>query len=247
MNSKTRVLLVDDEEQLAEELADFLRLSGLAVVVRHNAIDSIQALNSDPTISHLVTDISIGPLSGLELLRKVKQTPHGARLRCIVFSGHASVDNLLAALRLGVADFLPKPVGGPELLDAIRRCSTPDAEPGAEAAASLDPASLLLAARKRRDALFGPQLFEDPVWNMLLDLRDSSLRGRPVTVSDLCSASGSSQTTALRRLNELQAMGLIERNPDARDRRRIFVRSTERGDRLMETFATWFSSMVGSS
>lgn len=247
MNSKIRVLLVDDEEQLAEELADFLRLSGLAVVVRHNAIDSIQVLNSDPTISHLVTDISIGPLSGLELLRKVKQTPHGARLRCIVFSGHASVDNLLAALRLGVADFLPKPVGGPELLDAIRRCSTPDAEPGAEAAASLDPASLLLAARKRRDALFGPQLFEDPVWNMLLDLRDSSLRGKPVTVSDLCSGSGSSQTTALRRLNELQAMGLIERNPDARDRRRIFVRSTERGDRLMETFATWFSSMVGSS
>ena len=246
MQSKTRVLLVDDDEQLAEELGEFLGLNGLQVTIRYNAIDAIQALNSDPKISHLITDISLGPLSGLELLRKVKQMPRGVNLRYLVLSGYSNVDNVLAALRLGVSDFLPKPVGGHELLDAVLRSVAPESAAGVDGANAPEAASLLLAVRKQRDALFGPHLFEDPVWNMLLDLRESTLRGKSITVTDLCSSSGVSQTTALRRLNELEAMHLVERSPDPSDRRRIFVHSTARADRLMETFTDWFTSALGS-
>ena len=73
----------------------------------------------------------------------------------------------------------------------------------------------------------------------MLDLYSSTLRGRTVAVSDLCIASGTSATTALRRLHVLVDLGLIKRVPDPADRRRVLVKQTPRGRDAMDQFAEW--------
>ena len=81
----------------------------------------------------------------------------------------------------------------------------------------------LLRARRLRDEHFGAGLFEDPAWDMLLDLYAAELEGVRVSVSSLCIAAAVAPTTALRWIGRLSEQGLLERVPDPRDRRRAFI------------------------
>lgn len=93
-----------------------------------------------------------------------------------------------------------------------------------------------LRARRLRDGFFGPGLFEDPAWDMLLDLRAAELEGTRVSVSSLCIAAAVPPTTALRWVGRLVGDGLIERRPDPRDRRRAFVALSPRGAAAMRGY-----------
>ena len=85
--------------------------------------------------------------------------------------------------------------------------------------------------------MFGlPGLFEDPAWDMLLDLFAAELEGRQVLVSSLCIASAVAPTTALRWINKLIAVGLLERQPDTLDRRRAFVALTPRASTCLNDY-----------
>lgn len=239
------VLLVEDDEELASELIESAQLADISMFSVTSAAEAIRVLDQRSELRTVVTDIMLGDISGLELLRKLSKLAPERRVRSIVLSGHSTVDHVLNALRLGVVDFLPKPIMPEEFIDAVRRAQGPPAK--GRSSGNLqhgDAAELLLKARQKRDSIFGPELFEDPAWNIMLDLYSSTLSGRTVTVSDLCIASGTSSTTALRRLGTLAEMGLIARVPDASDRRRVLVTQTQAGRESMDRFAEWFRHEV---
>ena len=98
----------------------------------------------------------------------------------------------------------------------------------------------LLRARRLRDGFFGAGLFEDPAWDMLLDLFAAELEGAEVSVSSLCIAAAVAPTTALRWVGRLTDAGLFERRPDPQDRRRAFVGLSARGSAAMRGY---FSSL----
>ena len=94
----------------------------------------------------------------------------------------------------------------------------------------------LIRARSSRTSFFDSELFGDPCWDMLLDLMLARLDGKQVSVSSLCIAANVPSTTALRRLDELIAASLVERVPDADDRRRIHVRLTDAAVQRIERY-----------
>lgn len=116
-----------------------------------------------------------------------------------------------------------------------------------EAARNTRPASpcalaeVLLRQRRQREAVFGQHLFADPCWDMLLDLYVSRSKGlRPVSVSSLCIASAVPATTALRWINALVQEGLVARQPDLRDKRRVLVSLTDEGSQKLDILlAKW--------
>lgn len=81
----------------------------------------------------------------------------------------------------------------------------------------------VIRARRLRDRFLGAGLFEDPAWDMLLDLFAARLEDRRVSVSSLCIAAAVAPTTALRWINKLLGAGLFDREPDPADRRRAFI------------------------
>ena len=96
------------------------------------------------------------------------------------------------------------------------------------------------ATRRKRAAIFGnPELFGEPAWDILLDLYIAFVHEKPVSVSSACIGSAAPPTTGLRWLGVLAEHGLVAREQDPDDQRRVLVRLTERGANAMdEYFAT---------
>jgi hypothetical protein len=93
------------------------------------------------------------------------------------------------------------------------------------------------ALRRNRAAIFGnPELFGEPAWDILLDLHIAHAEGKPVSVSSACIGSAAPPTTGLRWLGVLAEEGLVVRENDADDHRRVLVRLTRTGIKAMERF-----------
>jgi hypothetical protein len=81
----------------------------------------------------------------------------------------------------------------------------------------------LIRARRLRDQFMPADLFADPAWDMMLDLMAARLAGEQVSVSSLCIAAAVPPTTALRWIRQLTDRGMLERQADPTDGRRVFI------------------------
>ena len=105
-----------------------------------------------------------------------------------------------------------------ELSAGIRRLAeslTPATEVDADFVRSI------IRMRRLRDETFGASLFADPAWDMMLDLLAAQLENRHVSVSSLCLAAAVPPTTALRWIALMEREGVIQREADPSDRRRV--------------------------
>ena len=93
-----------------------------------------------------------------------------------------------------------------------------------------------IKGRRLRDQFFGTGLFEEPGWDMILDLFAAELERTQVSVSSLCIAAAVAPTTALRWISKLTEAGLFERRPDPFDRRRAYMELSERASRAMRDY-----------
>ncbi|MBY9064112.1 winged helix DNA-binding protein [Sphingomonas yunnanensis] len=110
------------------------------------------------------------------------------------------------------------------------------AAPIAPVAISAAQLRAVVRARRLRDRFLGEGLFEDPAWDMLLDLYASHLERRRVSVSSLCIAAAVPPTTALRWITRLTERRLLARMPDPDDRRRVFIGLTDEAVRALQAY-----------
>ncbi|EZP50922.1 MULTISPECIES: MarR family winged helix-turn-helix transcriptional regulator [Sphingomonas] len=113
-------------------------------------------------------------------------------------------------------------------------------EPAVGAAVRAQEVRRLIQCRQLRSKFFGQfggeALFEDPAWDMLLDLFAAELEGAQVSVSSLCIAAGVAPTTALRWIAKMTELGLFIRHPDPTDRRRAFMTLSPRASEAMRAY-----------
>ncbi len=102
-----KVLLVDDEAEFVQTLAERLQIRGIETLV---AIDGIEALRlideEEPPI--VVLDVMMPGLGGLEVLQRLK-LGH-PNIQVILLTGHGSTKDGIEGMRLGGFDYLMKPV-----------------------------------------------------------------------------------------------------------------------------------------
>lgn len=83
---------------------------------------------------------------------------------------------------------------------------------------------------------FSDRIFADPAWLMLLDLMENHLQQKQVSVSSLYIVSGVSATTAARRLEEMEEVGLVARSLDPHDGRRQLVLLSEKALQMITNY-----------
>ncbi|MBN1917966.1 MAG: response regulator [Verrucomicrobia bacterium] len=111
---KRSILIVDDEATLAEAVADHFAAQGFDASTASTAEEALELVRLRP-FDVAVTDLKMPGMSGLELLRAVRGVPRAPAV--ILMSAYGTMDVVVEALRLGVADFLHKPV----VLEALTR------------------------------------------------------------------------------------------------------------------------------
>ncbi|MFC4296156.1 MarR family transcriptional regulator [Novosphingobium tardum] len=97
-------------------------------------------------------------------------------------------------------------------------------------------AEALYMGRRIRDKMFPQGLFGEPAWDILLDLYLAQANDKPLGVTAVCLGSQVPATTALRYIALLEDAGLVMREPDSADNRRILVQLTVAGTQSMESF-----------
>jgi len=105
------VLLVDDEPEILLEMSDYLHIKGFVCKTAPDAATALKIVDEDQDIGLVITDIRMPRMSGLEMLRRLREGIFSKRnLETIVLTGHAGRDEAIEALQFGAIDFLTKPV-----------------------------------------------------------------------------------------------------------------------------------------
>src|SRR5919206_1594369 len=145
-----RILVVEDEVQLAEAVARGLRREGMAVDV---ATDGDEGYRKAALTRYdvVVLDRDLPGMSGDELCRRLAED--ASLTRVIMLTASGTVADRVEGLSLGADDYLPKPFAFAELTARVRalgRRSTPPAPPVLTAAGiALDPARRLVTRDSR--------------------------------------------------------------------------------------------------
>lgn len=125
------VHIVDDDKAVRESIAFLLQVEALTPRV----YDSAEALLTDaPALAPgcIITDVRMPGLNGLELVERLNRL--NVKLPIIMLTGHADVALAVAAMKLGVVEFLEKPFDDATLLAAVRAAlARGDAATGQEA------------------------------------------------------------------------------------------------------------------
>jgi DNA-binding response OmpR family regulator len=112
-----RVLVVEDEKKVASFIARGLQEEGYAVDVLHDGESGAsQALRVDYDV--MVLDLMLPKLSGLEVLRTVRQGK--AKLPVLILSAKGELDDRVSGLDAGADDYLVKPFAFAELSARVR-------------------------------------------------------------------------------------------------------------------------------
>jgi putative nucleotidyltransferase with HDIG domain len=114
-----RILVVDDEEQIAQLLAGTLRKDGHTAEYVTDAEAALTRMRGE-AFDLLVTDLRMPRMTGIELIERAKAILPD--LDALVMTAYSTTDTAVDALRRGVTDYLAKPFGVREIRAAIEKC-----------------------------------------------------------------------------------------------------------------------------
>lgn len=124
--SEPIVHLIDDDEAVRVSLGFLLEMNDLPAKTYASALEFLEVADTLEG-GCVVTDVRMPEMSGLELVRRLKE--RGFTLPVIVITGHGDVPLAVEAMRAGVIDFIEKPFEDEVLLASIRRALETVAEP----------------------------------------------------------------------------------------------------------------------
>lgn len=115
---KLKILIVDDEVRLLQELEEFLGNKKFTVFKALKPSTAFEVLKENK-IDILILDIKLPEMSGIEVLKIVKE--QYPEIEVIMVSGHGDMSTVIEAMRFGATDYFPKPFRLLDINNAISR------------------------------------------------------------------------------------------------------------------------------
>lgn len=117
MNSRKKIVIIDNDIEILELLKLFLEEQGFNVLTLSDIKNIFEKINN--SISLLITEIHLKNIDGLELIRRLRRNPKYSALPIIVLTRDRDEALEIKALNSGASDFLRKPVSLRILLTRI--------------------------------------------------------------------------------------------------------------------------------
>ncbi|PVZ43354.1 response regulator transcription factor [Pseudomonas sp. CC120222-01a] len=120
--SDVKVLVVDDQPLIVEQLCEYLEIQGHHCAAAHSTDEAIERFVADEAIGLVLCDLHMPERDGIELVRALKDIAGRQRMfQAIMLTGRADKQDVIRALREGFADYYQKPMDLDELLEGVRR------------------------------------------------------------------------------------------------------------------------------
>jgi CheY-like chemotaxis protein len=119
-SSNQSVLLIGENIKLLRSMHFLLEVAGLKAMIATSTAEAQTVLNN-LTPDVIVCDVDMQHSDGYAFLRDLRQENCCRHLPFIVTSAHYAFHDLMYALDLGAADYLPKPFDTYDLMDAIKQ------------------------------------------------------------------------------------------------------------------------------
>lgn len=116
---KATILIVDDEASLLGICEDALAEAGYAIATASNGKTALRILEKSPGFDLIVSDLRMPGMSGLELLQMIRSGISDADF--LIMTGFGSIETAVESIRLGAADYLPKPFNISHLLLKVEK------------------------------------------------------------------------------------------------------------------------------
>ena len=114
-----RILVVDDEVDLATSCQRMLVSKGYDVTIAGNGEEALARIQEE--VPHLVlTDLKMPGMDGMELLQHLK-ADYPQQIQAVMMTAFSTVEDAVVAMRLGAADFVPKPFSPDHLLIVVEK------------------------------------------------------------------------------------------------------------------------------
>ncbi|MCZ8153508.1 MAG: sigma-54 dependent transcriptional regulator [Rhodobacteraceae bacterium] len=114
------ILIVDDEKDIRELIADILKDEGFSVRLAGNSDDCMAEINSEPP-ALMILDIWLkdSRMDGIDILKTVKRD--NPDVPVVIISGHGNIEIAVAAIKQGAYDFIEKPFNIDQLMVVVSR------------------------------------------------------------------------------------------------------------------------------
>jgi putative two-component system response regulator len=118
----TKILIVEDEKENREEIVECLTNNGFECVEAAHGEEGLDFLRKDTEITIVVSDIRMPGKSGLDMIGAAQfEIVKDRNLEFIILTGHGGSKEAIDALKLGVLDFIEKPIDLNHLVHVVRR------------------------------------------------------------------------------------------------------------------------------
>ena len=174
------LLLVEDEERVCDRTSFYLQKIGFLVSFAHSGEQALEMANKT-RFDLVLLDIGIPGITGIEVLKSLRQRYSAPELPIIMLSGKDSGAGIVEALELGANDFIPKPIDLPVALARIRiQVSLLQAEKALHESEE----RFALAARAANDGLWDWNLetnvtYYSPRWKNVLGYEENEIGNVP--------------------------------------------------------------------
>jgi len=117
MPAKQIVYVVDDDDAVRQSLEFLLKTAGIQASGFDSAKSFLEAL-PDLVPGCIITDVRMPEVTGIDLLKKVKES--GREIPVIVITGHGDIALAVEAMKIGAVDFMEKPFDDDLLVASVR-------------------------------------------------------------------------------------------------------------------------------
>ena len=116
MESKTRILIIDDEDIVLKSSLRIFKKEDYKIDTAKSGEEGLEKVN-DGNYDIVITDLKMPGIGGIEVLRKIREK--FPETTVIIFTGFANIETARDAIRLGAFDYVPKPFTPEELRDVV--------------------------------------------------------------------------------------------------------------------------------
>ena len=120
-NKEMRILVVDDFSTMRRIVKNILRQLGFTNIIEADDGTTAMAKLKAEKIDFVITDWNMPKMTGMELLKEIRTDPNMKGLPVLMVTAEALQENIIAAVKAGVNNYIVKPFDAQTLSDKLNK------------------------------------------------------------------------------------------------------------------------------